>query len=47
MPQNIHDDALMASWAKDRLVIVIRVDPRSDEYLRIDSELMRQLKEET
>jgi hypothetical protein len=45
-PENaadIHDDALMASWAKDRFVITVRVDPRSDEYLRLDSDIIRQL----
>jgi hypothetical protein len=51
-PENaadIHDDALMASWAKDRLAITVRVDPRNDGYVRLDSDIIRQLdlKEET
>jgi hypothetical protein len=39
---DINDDALMASWAKDRTVIVLRIDPRNDGYLRIDSDMLLQ-----
>jgi hypothetical protein len=45
-PENaadIDDDALMASWAKDRLAITVRVDPRNDGYVRLDSDIIRQL----
>jgi hypothetical protein len=34
----------MASWAKDRLSIAVRIDPRNDGLLRIDSDMARQLK---
>jgi hypothetical protein len=39
---DVNDDALMASWAKDRTVIVLRIDPRNDGYLRIDSDMLLQ-----
>jgi hypothetical protein len=45
-PENaadIDDDALMSSWAKDRLAITVRVDPRDDGLLRVDSDMRRQL----
>jgi len=42
--QTIDDDALMAAWAKDRMIIAVRVDSRDpDEGLRLDSEIMRQM----
>jgi hypothetical protein len=42
--QTIDDDALMAAWAKDRMVIALRVDPLdSSEGLRLDSDVMRQM----
>ena len=38
------DDALMAAWAKGRLKISVRVDPRSSNHgLRIDSDMLRQM----
>jgi hypothetical protein len=40
---DIDDDAVMANWAKDRVVIGVRVDPRNDGYLRIDSDQLRQM----
>jgi hypothetical protein len=40
---DVDDDALMASWAKDRAVIGVRVDPRTDDYLRIDSDMALQM----
>jgi hypothetical protein len=43
---NISNDELMASWAKDRLTIAVRVDPRKAGLLRIDSDMARQLKGE-
>ena len=37
------DDTLMAAWAKDRLCIVVRVDPREETGVpRIDSDVLRQ-----
>jgi hypothetical protein len=33
----------MAAWARNRLVIEVRVDPRSDGLMRVDSDLARQL----
>lgn len=38
------NDALLAAWAKDRITIVVRVDPRNDGQVRIDSDLLRQMK---
>jgi hypothetical protein len=40
----ISNDELMAPWAKDRLTIAVRVDPRKAGLLRIDSDMARQLK---
>jgi hypothetical protein len=37
------NDALMAAWAKDRLVIAVRVDPRNDDHLRVDSDILLQM----
>jgi hypothetical protein len=33
------DDTLMAAWAKDRLHIVVRINPRNDGLLYVDSEI--------
>jgi hypothetical protein len=38
------NDEVMAAWARDRLTIGVRVDPRNDGRLYIDSDIMRQLK---
>ncbi len=38
----IDDDALMASWASRSVVIGIRIDPRNDGLIRVDSDVMRQ-----
>ena len=40
---DVDNDALMASWAKERVVIGVRVDPRNDGYLRIDSDALLQM----
>jgi hypothetical protein len=40
---DVDNDALMASWAKDRLVIAVRVDPRDDGHLRVDSDMLLQM----
>jgi hypothetical protein len=40
---DIDDDKLMAAWAKDRCLITLRVDPRSDGLVRLDSDIVRQL----
>lgn len=37
------DEALMTAWAKDRLIIAVRVDHRNDGFLRVDSDMMRQM----
>jgi hypothetical protein len=39
---DVHNEALMANWVKDRLVIGVRVDPRNDGYLRVDSDMLLQ-----
>jgi hypothetical protein len=39
---DVDDDALMTAWAKDRLIIAVRVDPRNDGLMRIDSDMRRQ-----
>jgi hypothetical protein len=35
--------ALMEAWAKDRIVIAVRVDPRDDGHLRVDSDMALQM----
>jgi hypothetical protein len=40
---DIHDDALMLNWASDRLTVAVRVDPRTDGYLRIDNDALLQM----
>ena len=46
-PPNADDitgnDALMAAWARDRLTIEVRVDPRNDGVVRVDRGTMRQI----
>jgi hypothetical protein len=40
---DIDDDALLAAWAKGRLSIVLRIDPREDaDDLRIDGDVFQQ-----
>jgi hypothetical protein len=39
-----HDDVLMAAWAKDCVTIAVRVDPRRDGGMRLDSDMRRQLR---
>jgi hypothetical protein len=39
---DVHDDVVMASWARDRLVIAVRIDPRNDGQVRIDSDILLQ-----
>ena len=39
----VDDDALMTNWAKSRIVIEVRVDPRDDGMVRIDSDTLRQM----
>jgi hypothetical protein len=39
-----HNDALMDSWRKDRLIIGLRVDPRPDDgFIRVDSNMRKQM----
>jgi hypothetical protein len=35
-----NDAAVMTPWAKSRLSIMLRIDPRNDGYIRFDSEMM-------
>ena len=39
----MNNDALMASWAKTRIVIAVRVDARSDAKIRLDSDMVREV----
>jgi len=39
----INDHALMDRWAKTRVKIVLRIDPRTDGMVRIDSDGLRQI----
>jgi hypothetical protein len=41
---DVFDDALMAAWAETRLVVAVRVDPRSDGRIRVDSDMQRQMR---
>lgn len=41
--ETIDNEELMANWAKDRMSIEVRVDPRNDGMLRIDSDLARHI----
>jgi hypothetical protein len=42
--ETVDNDALMAAWAKDRMAIVVRIDPRhASEGMRLDSDAMRQM----
>jgi hypothetical protein len=43
---DVHDDALMGAWAKERIKIAVRIAPRYDGMLRIDSDIARQLRRE-
>ncbi len=39
----VDDEKLMAAWAKDRLTMVIRVDPREGEGIPLDSDVLKQM----
>jgi hypothetical protein len=39
----VDNDKLMAAWAKERVSIAVRIDPRNDGLVRLDSDVMRQL----
>jgi hypothetical protein len=39
----VKSEEAKANWAKDRLTIALRVDPRDDGILRIDSNLRKQM----
>jgi hypothetical protein len=39
----VNSDEVQTNWAKDRLTIAVRVDPRDDGMLRIDSNLRKQM----
>jgi len=40
---DVDNDELMANWAETRIVIELRVDPRNDGMVRIDSYALRQM----
>jgi hypothetical protein len=40
---DVDNDALMAAWAKERIVIAVRVDPRNDGHVRVDSDMALQM----
>jgi hypothetical protein len=39
---DVDDAALMEPWAKRCLVIGVRIDPRNDGFVRVDSDMMQQ-----
>ena len=39
----VKSEEAQTNWAKDRLTIAVRVDPRDDGMLRIDSNLRKQM----
>ena len=39
----IDDDAALTAWAKERITIAVRVDPRNDDLVRVDSETLLQM----
>lgn len=39
----VNSDEAQTNWAKDRLTIAVRVDPRDDGKVRMDSDLVWQL----
>jgi hypothetical protein len=39
------NDEVMAAWAKACLTIEVRVDPRNDGMLRVDSDMAKQLRQ--
>jgi hypothetical protein len=40
---DVHNNALMAAWAKDRITIAVRIDPRNDGHLRLDSDMLLEM----
>ena len=39
----VDDDAAMTAWAKERITIAVRIDPRNDGLVRVDSETLVQM----
>jgi hypothetical protein len=39
----VDNDKLMAAWARERIQIAIRIDPRNDGLIRMDSDIARQI----
>lgn len=37
------DDAIMSAWAARSLAIAVRIDPREDGFLRLDSDALAQM----
>ena len=35
------NDALMASWAKERIIVAVRIDPLDDGMLRVDGDMKK------
>jgi hypothetical protein len=42
---DVNNDEVMAAWAKDCLIIEVRIDPRTSDYVLLDSDIIRQLEE--
>jgi len=42
-PSNAADDSQIDSWAETRLHIAVRIDPRHDGLMRLDSDIRRQM----
>ena len=38
-----NDDVIMTAWVNRSLVIGVRVDPRDDDFLRVDSDALAQM----
>ena len=36
----VDDDAAMTAWAKERITIAVRIDPRNDGPVRVDHETL-------
>jgi hypothetical protein len=39
----LRNDELMNRWIETRLVIALRIDPRTDGMMRVDSDMLRQM----
>jgi hypothetical protein len=41
--ETVDNDKLMAAWANERVSIAVRIDPRNDGLVRLDSDIARQI----